>query len=313
MDRIRRCLCGGTITLAALAVTGALFAQTRPPQRQGFEKRIKAIASSFKGNPSLKRLSQPQLENLVNFIAGNMLFVMNHEIGHVIINDFRLPVLGQEEDAADDYAIVTSLRFGTAFSYRVLGEAAKGWFLSELRDRDNKTPIFYFGDHGLDLQRAYRIVCIMVGSDPVKFKEFADITKLPEPRQETCKNDYEKAVSGWDTVLKPFARGPDQPKIKIDFTYGDGKAEYDLYAQGFRSIRLLDVEARRLADELAWPMPFGLEMQTCGTVNATWSESTRKLTLCYELAADFAELYRDYNDKLMVSANSKAKSKPKRK
>jgi hypothetical protein len=78
-------------------------------------------------------------------------------------------------------------------------------------------------------------------------------------------------------------------------------AEYDLYAQGFRSIRLLDVEARRLADELAWPMPFGLEMQTCGTVNATWSESTRKLTLCYELAAEFAELYRDYNDKLMVS------------
>jgi hypothetical protein len=28
-----------------------------------------------------------------------------------------------------------------------------------------------------------------VGSDPIKFKEFADITNLPEPRQETCKND----------------------------------------------------------------------------------------------------------------------------
>jgi hypothetical protein len=32
--------------------------------------------------------------------------------------------------------------------------AAKGWFLSDLRDRDNKTPIVYFSDHALNLQRA---------------------------------------------------------------------------------------------------------------------------------------------------------------
>src|SRR3974390_533785 len=216
MNQIRRCLHTWTMTLAALAVTGALFAQTALPERQGFEERVRAIASSFKSNPSLKSLSQTQLENLVNFIVGNMLFVLNHEMGHVIINDFHIPVLGDEEDAADDFAIVTSLRFGTDFSYRVLGEATKGWFLSDLRDRGNKTPIVYYSDHDLDLQRAYRIVCIMVGADPVKFQEFADITKLPEPRRETCKNDYEKAVSSWDGVLKPFGRDPNQPKDNID-------------------------------------------------------------------------------------------------
>src|SRR6516164_887308 len=123
MDTTRRCLCGWTITLAALTVTGSLFAQPGPPQRQGFEERIKAIASSFKSIPSLKRLSQAQLENLLDFMVGNMLFVLNHEMAHVIINDFHIPVLGDEEDAADDFAIVTSLRFGTDFSYRVLGEA----------------------------------------------------------------------------------------------------------------------------------------------------------------------------------------------
>jgi hypothetical protein len=315
MATIRRYLCGWTITLAALTVTGSLFAQPGPPERQGFEERIIAIASSFKSIPSLKRLSQTQLENLMNFMVGNMLFVMNHEMAHVIINDFHIPVLGDEEDAADDFAIVTSLRFGTDFSYRVLGEAAKGWFLSDLRDRDNKTPIVYFSDHDLNLQRAYRIVCIMVGSDPVKFKEFADITKLPEPRRKTCENDYKKAVSGWDSVLKPFARDPDQPKIKIDVTYGDGEGEYNLYAQAYRSVRLLDVVTARLENVLAWPMPFAVEMQTCGGFNTGWNESTRKLTLCYELAADFVELYRSYNDKLMASANPnpKATPKPKRK
>jgi hypothetical protein len=303
MDTIRRCLCGWTITLAALAVAGAVFAQPGPPQRQGFEERVKAIASSFKSNPSLKKLPQTQLENLMNFMVGNLLFILNHEMAHVIISDFHLPVLGQEEDAADDFAIVTSLRSGTDFSHRAIEEAAKGWFLSELRDRDDKVAIFYFSDHRLDLQRAYRIVCLMVGADPVRFKEFADITKLPESRQEACKDEYEKAVSSWDTLLKPFERGHDQPKIKIDVTYGDGKGEYDLFAWGFRSVQLLDLVAARLANELVWPLPFALEMQTCGSDNATWNESERKLTLCYELAAGFAELYRSYNDKLIASAN----------
>ena len=102
MDTIRRFLCGWTITLTALAVTGAVFAQPEPLQRQGFEERVKAIASSFKSNPRLKKLPQTQLENLMNFMVGNMLFVLNHEMAHVIINDFHLPVLGDEEDAADD-------------------------------------------------------------------------------------------------------------------------------------------------------------------------------------------------------------------
>ena len=93
MDTIRRCLWGWTVTLAALTVTGALFAQTAPPQV--FEARIKTIASLFKSNPSFRRLLQTQLENLVNFIVGNMLFVLNHEIGHVIISDFRIPVLAR--------------------------------------------------------------------------------------------------------------------------------------------------------------------------------------------------------------------------
>ena len=45
---------------------------------------------------------------------------------------------------------------------------------------------------------------------------------------------------------------------------------------------------------LVWPAPFTLEMQSCVFPNARWDLSTHKLTLCYELAADFADLYRGY-------------------
>jgi hypothetical protein len=48
-------------------------------------------------------------------------------------------------------------------------------------------------------------------------------------------------------------------------------------------------------------------MQTCGFVNARWAPATHKLTLCYELAADFAELYREYGIKQAESRPRKSK------
>jgi hypothetical protein len=62
------------------------------------------------------------------------------------------------------------------------------------------------------------------------------------------------------------------------------------------SIRLLETVAEHAADEFAWPAPFTLEMQSCGNPNARWDLPTHKLTVCYELAAEFADLYRAYGD-----------------
>ena len=46
--------------------------------------------------------------------------------------------------------------------------------LSARRDRKEGETPDYYGRHGLNEQRAYQIVCLMVGSDPVKFKAVAD-------------------------------------------------------------------------------------------------------------------------------------------
>jgi Putative metallopeptidase len=61
-----------------------------------------------------------------------------------------------------------------------------------------------------------------------------------------------------------------------------------------RSIRLLETVAERASDELAWPAPLTLEMQSCGFPNARWDLRMRTVTLCYELGVEFADLYRDF-------------------
>jgi hypothetical protein len=152
----------------------------------------------------------------------------------------------------------------------------------------------------------------MVGSDDEKFKDLATETKLPQDRQDSCSGDYRNAVYSWGAMLKPHRRIPDQPKTKIDVVYGPAKGSVETIAEAIRSVQLLEVVAAGASEELAWPVPFALEMRSCDLPNAGWDPATHKLTLCYELADDFAGLYRDYGklraDGVRIADSSKRKS-----
>jgi Putative metallopeptidase len=268
-----------------------------PTQPSKFQGRIEAAARALReNNPRFKNLSPGYVQGLAEFVSGNMLFVLLHEMAHVSITQMGLPVLGRMEDAADTYAALRLIRVGSDFSRRVLTDAAEGWFMADRRDQKTGDKVAYYDEHGLNQQRAYQIVCLMVGSDDEKFKDLAKETKLPEERQDTCAGDFSNAAYSWDLVLKPHRRAPDQPKIKIDVVYGPAEGRTATAQQVARSIRLLETVAEHAADQFVWPAPFTLEMQSCGSPNAHWDLATHKLTVCYELAPEFADLYRAYSD-----------------
>jgi Putative metallopeptidase len=293
------------------AATTPLATASAQAQSEQIQARMTEAARGLQGNPRLKNLSQQQREDLVAFVTGNMLFVMLHELSHAVVSEFDIPVLGRDEDAADDFAVLRGLNVGSEFSRRVLTEAARGWFYSDQRDRRDGEPLAFYDEHGLDKQRAYNIVCLMVGSDPMLFKDLANQTKLPPERQQTCPNDYKKVARAWQRMLQEHRRLADQPKINVDVIYGEGKGDLASFAAGFRAVHLLEIPAENAAESLAWKTPFTLEMKTCGFINAAWVADTRKLTLCYELAQDFAELFRTFNPAASVKTASAGKSKRK--
>ena len=212
------------------AALGTLFfgaapmkAQPAEPAQSTLGQRIEAAAKAALNSPRLKGLTEQQRIDRVEFVAGNTLVLLSHELGHVLIAEMHLPLLGREEDAADTYAALRMLTFGTSFSQHELAQAAQGWFLNDRRDQEIGEKPLYYDEHNLSQQRAYQILCLMVGSDPDKFKGLADQMKMPEERQRTCKRDFAKTSEGWQTVLKPWLREPGDPETKIDVVYGDGK------------------------------------------------------------------------------------------
>ena len=204
--------------------TERLFAQSIPNESEAFQERLDAAAIALGSSPRFKDRSPQYRQKLAEFVSGNILFVICHEVAHAAMTQMKLPVLGRAEDAADSFATLRLIRIGSAFSRRVLAEATKGWFLSARRDQETGDKVVYYDEHGLDQQRAYQIVCLMVGSDKNKFKDLASETKLPEDRQDSCAEDYSGASYAWDLLLKSHLRSADQPKTKIDVVYGEAKA-----------------------------------------------------------------------------------------
>jgi Putative metallopeptidase len=302
------------MTLGVLLIGGGVATgQPAPSGAPPFPKRIEELARALQNEPRLKNLSEQERIDRVEFVTGNTLFILLHEMGHVHISEMNLPVLGREEDEADTFAAITMLKIGTSFSERVLADASQGWFLNERRNEQTGAKPLYYDEHNLSPQRAYQIVCLMVGSDPAKFKGLADNAKMPESRQQSCKRDYEKAVRSWEVVLKPHRRTPDQPETRINVVYGDADGNFEVFARSFRTVRILETVAERSASSYVWPAPFTMEMLSCGGPNASWDDETRTLKVCYQLAFDFAQLYFAY-----VAApppavvNQKQARKPKR-
>lgn len=269
-----------------------------PEQVKQFQARIDEAVRAIEGDPRLKGLSHQKLQSVAEFVVGNLLYVSLHEIGHAVIDDMYLYVLGREEDAADAYATVTMLKLGGSFSQNVLVAATKGWEYAARRDEAKGVPLAYYDEHGLNKQRAYQIVCLMVGSAPDKFEDLANAAKMPEDRQGTCQGDWNAASWGWNKALEPHRRAAGQPKTEIKVTYGEAtdKDSLDIYAKTLRSVRFLETIAEALADRFVWSAALTLEAKTCGESNAYWSHPPRTYYLCYELAAEFAGLYREFGD-----------------
>jgi hypothetical protein len=294
-----RRLAAYAITLPLLvAASDSAIAQT--DKAALLEARIEAAATALKDEKRLSHLSDAHRRGITRFVAGNMLFVLLHEFGHTLISEMGLPVLGREEDAADAFASVAMLSLKSEFSERVLTEAARGWFLSDRRDQKENVLLAYYDEHSLSRQRAYQIVCHMVGSDAEKFGALADEARMPPERQESCQGDFSNASWSWDTALKPYKR-TSQPRTTITVRYEDGGEPFRVIARAMQSIEMLEIVAERFSDMFAWRAPFTMEAKACGRPHAEWNLARRTLTVCYELAQEFALLYEGYGSGALVS------------
>ncbi len=230
------------------------------------------------------------LSDAQEFALNNSIYVLYHEIAHLLISKLDIPILGREENAADNFATLMLLRAETEQTDNVLIDSAYGWFLSsENADTEVYSDDELYGEHNLDIQRAFQIVCLMVGKDPDVFGEIANEVGLDKDRQEDCEDDFKQAEKSWDRVLAPYVNEkPDNLKINIRYDRG-----YGLVSAGalLRDNKFFESAIDNILRKYKLPSQPNMRSKECHEANAYYDSWTGEILFCYELVDDFIQMY----------------------
>jgi hypothetical protein len=140
-------------------------------------------------------------------LMGQFLFTAAHEFGHAAFDLYNVPVLGRQEDAADEFATYFLLQFGGERAHKLIRGAAYAYYqyVSDSKAKPKVTvPLAAFSsDHGTPEQRFYNLICIAYGADPKVFAVVVERKYLPEPRAKVCKYEYSNLKYAIKTLIEP--------------------------------------------------------------------------------------------------------------
>lgn len=131
-------------------------------------------------------------------------FVFLHEIAHALIDQYKLPVPGNEEDAADRASAYINLKELGDQGVRAVYAAADAFAIESKQSDNSKRNLA--DEHLLREQRFYNSLCMIYGSDPEKHNKIVSENYLPKERAVRCKGEYQKAVDSWINLLGPWRK-----------------------------------------------------------------------------------------------------------
>lgn len=261
-------------------------------------------AGAISANAAALELTEAQKGETNEFVLGTVTGVMLHEIGHLLVDQLELPILGREEDAADTIATLVLLNQEDGEddekASRYLDSVATNWFLWGMGEYGAIQDERMFDSHSLARQRAFATICMMHGSGKAVFAERAERHGLSADRQYRCGIEYEEAEASLAKLLAPHVlEDEQQPATKALVEYEDVE-EYADIQKLLEDANFLEDLASAVFDDLHMPRDVLFTAGECGFVNAFY---TRQLTedrpdlpavvLCYEIAEYIGSLYAD--------------------
>jgi hypothetical protein len=135
-------------------------------------------------------------------IDGPTLEVFLHEVGHAVFDYLNVPVLGREEDAADQFAAYILLQFAKNDARRLMVGVAYTEHVEASKPSTKKNP--FADEHGLPAQRFYNVLCMAYGADAQLFADMVEKGYLPKERAEGCSDEYEQVARAMTKLIRPY-------------------------------------------------------------------------------------------------------------
>ena len=213
-------------------------------------------------------------DEVSDFAAKVVRFVLLHELAHALANEFAsVPVLGNEEQLADAFAAYY-LTQNWSDPADIITARAESWKY-EHEDDYTTTPetpnpdYDLWGEHDLDIRRAYRALCMMGGF----LKTWTAVPNWAgfSPGSEDADDCEEEAVdlkAGWYRALEEaFGTGSAVEVV------ADGPMEMN------QAMKVIMNDVKDVADDFKWSKTISIRFEQCGGT-ASWSSKNRWIRLC---------------------------------
>jgi len=221
------------------------------------------------------------------FVESNLIAIYFHELGHALIDIMKLPIFGQEEDAADVLSVLlVDALYKEDRAVEIARAAALGFLRSHNQSTADGDDIDYWDVHGPDIQRFFTFVCLFYGADPDKRATYAKDLHLPEDRRETCPAEFQQAHESWGPVLKGLADKGAGRSIRF-------LADYRADQFGKLSIDVISAEVAAMNSDLSLPRRLLVRVESCDTANAFYDPKLSEIIVCTDFARYLAGLVSD--------------------
>lgn len=146
---------------------------------------------------------------------GAVIFIVFHQFGHALIDLLNLPIVGREEDVADQIAAYVIMNSGNT-EVEQLAMMGAMWLFE--RNDDVLSGTAFADEHSLNKQRYYNIICWAFGKDANRYAYLQGYLK--GDRADRCKDEFTKMNKGIATILQfqpqPKITGKDSAPMATD-------------------------------------------------------------------------------------------------
>lgn len=262
------------------------------------------LAAALAGGPLLANDNDESTDEKYErqFVLSNVEFTLRHEFAHVLIWELKPPIFGQEEDVADIFAVMghlnMPLRKGEEEVVEQLRTVADGWKLEWQLALEEKSENSYWDLHSLDIQRYYSIVCLVYGSDRVKYADLLKTAELPLDRAEWCHEEYDQAKYAMQWMRSHFADAPAtasgavRGKITVSYEANTG-VDGEKLDQWLRESRIADLFVEMVTERVNLPHDIAIVFENCPFPNAAWIKEKAQIQFCYPLLSRYLYLARE--------------------
>jgi hypothetical protein len=152
---------------------------------------------------SMPEETTPEGITQADAVAGQFAYTLAHEMGHALFDVLDIPLLGQPEDAADEFSAYMLLDLGNEEAQRFILGAAYSYANYVKNPRVTVSITAFADSHGAPVQRYYNLLCMAYGADREKFQVLVDKGYLPEARAKSCRMEFAEANFAFKTLIAP--------------------------------------------------------------------------------------------------------------